>query len=480
MVAPMFIFKRAHRTRVQKKNSASAEAVLQKLNSFLDEAAPKLAQLLYRLYQNQQNAVTYKELREAMLDGYEQEIQQWQEEYADFVNEHIYPALIEAMKAGAKQIEEKAGMQFFDDTDKDVKQWIQDHGAEFVTNEGNEISQAIKAILFKGQDEMWTAAKMARYIRPVIGLTRPDALTNAKYQQKVFDTLRENHPRMTEESAAKKAHEAALKYAAKQHRRRADMIANTELAFAYNRGTHESARQAMRDGLMGPCEKVWITAGTERVCSHCAALNGTVVGFEDSFNIPGKELFRGMHQTPPAHPRCRCAVQYREITPSLRAGTADGNTTAAGKPELLGTIDFEDKDLVKKTVKYFEGQIVTQPVENAIIFLPNGNVYRCVGDLNNVTIKAGEGESLEGAIVTHNHPVGSENEYSFSDDDIKFFVQENLAILRGVDEKFVYELNHTKPQKLDLLNDSPKLYEAMADNSLARHSYVTNKARNWL
>ena len=69
----------------------------------------------------------------------------------------------------------------------------------------------------------------------------------------------------------------------------------------------------MKRGLMGPVEKVWLTAGTERVCQHCAGLNGKVVGVDDNFDIPGRILFAGMHETPPAHPRCRCVVQYREI-----------------------------------------------------------------------------------------------------------------------------------------------------------------------
>ena len=90
---------------------------------------------------------------------------------------------------------------------------------------------------------------------------------------------------MTEASAAKKAQEAALKYAARQHRARADMIANTELAFAYNRGENMSIRNAMREGLMGACVKVWRTAGSERVCPKCGALNGKEIGFDESFDI---------------------------------------------------------------------------------------------------------------------------------------------------------------------------------------------------
>ena len=52
------------------------------------------------------------------------------------------------------------------------------------------------------------------------------------------------------------------------------------------------------------------------------------------------------------------------------------------------------------------------------------------------------GEKLEGAHVTHNHPPGAlENDNTFSDDDFNNFEYFNLARLRGIDKKFVYELN---------------------------------------
>ena len=163
------------------------------------------------------------------------------------------------MQAVASMTEGRIADFVFDNSDRMVTQWLNQHGADFITNVGTETRNAVKAILYKGQMEGWSSAEMARYIRPCVGLTRPDAEANAKYQKKIYDTLLKNNPRIKPEDAAKRAHEAAFKYAGKQHRRRVDMIANTELAYAYNRGTHESVRQAMRDGLMGTCVKVWAT-----------------------------------------------------------------------------------------------------------------------------------------------------------------------------------------------------------------------------
>mgnify|MGYP006979527592 FL=1 len=38
------------------------------------------------MFQDQQTAVTYKELREAILNGYEEQILQWQDDYAQLIN----------------------------------------------------------------------------------------------------------------------------------------------------------------------------------------------------------------------------------------------------------------------------------------------------------------------------------------------------------------------------------------------------------
>ena len=313
----MLIFSPA-RTVYKRKSSESAEEILRRLDDFLNAESPQLATWLYSVFQDQQAAVTYKELREAAMNGYEEQILQWQDDYARLINERLAPIYLAAMKAGAKAWEEKLGGVLLDDSDRAVQNWIRDRTAAAITSIGEETRAAIKTILWKGQQENWTAAQIARHIRPCIGLTKSDAAANARYQQSVYDSLLKAHPRMTEASAAKKAQEAALKYAARQHRARADMIANTELAFAYNRGENMSIRNAMREGLMGACVKVWRTAGSERVCPKCGALNGKVVGFDESFDIGGREMFPGMHETPPAHPRCRCVVQYKETAAPAR------------------------------------------------------------------------------------------------------------------------------------------------------------------
>lgn len=61
--------------------------------------------------------------------------------------------------------------------------------------------------------------------------------------------------------------------------------------------------QSIAAGLMGRCEMVWTTAGTNRVCSRCMELKDRVVGYTDEVGVT----------LPPLHPRCRCAIVYREV-----------------------------------------------------------------------------------------------------------------------------------------------------------------------
>lgn len=90
------------------------------------------------------------------------------------------------------------------------------------------------------------------------------------------------------------------------------MIAETELAYAYNKGADDAIHQAQDAGLLPRMKAVWSTADDEGVCGICGALDGVAVDLGDSFEYQGKSLYGGQKQTPPAHPRCRCAICYEE------------------------------------------------------------------------------------------------------------------------------------------------------------------------
>ncbi len=464
----MFIIKKAVKKRISDTDS---ERILARLDSFLKKNVPKMAYFLHRAFDEQMNAVTYRELREAAMDGYEAEIIRWQEEYVTLVNERLSPMWLSAMNVGATHLQTQLGNAYiFDNTDRAVKSWMEKHTADFVTNINAEARRAVKSIVMNGQAEDWTADQMARAIRPCIGQNLADAQANLKYQKRMYANYRE---RMTEDVAQRKAHEVALKYASRQHRARADMIANTELALAYNCGAHESVRQAMEHGLLGLCVKVWSTAGSERTCPRCMSLNGKEIGFEDKFPIQGKELYEGMHLTPPAHPRCRCAIKYKELAKPKRNVQDTIENPTYRIPKELGQIDFTDKTVVQSTVEYFEKQIVKRPVENAVVILRDGRVLLFEGELNGIPTLDTLGHLMNGAVVTHNHPLGSVNEYSFSRDDMLVFQKYGMETLRGIDERYVYELNRSGQV------DSEPIIDDIEDFYQLRHCQMIWEANSY-
>lgn len=303
------------------KKDEDAQSVLDKISEFLDEFAPELALLLIALWENQQKAITYAELKEAIQHGFfdEETLTAWEKDVENFAKGTMYQAWGNAMGTAACNITVTLGeprisrIFTFDPMHENVINWIRSHGAEWVTEITHETRNAMAAMIQKAAMENWTSDELSRAIRPLIGLTERQAKANLRYYQNVKETLLKNNPRMREATAAKKAREAAEKYVKRQIRERAYLIANTELAYAYNRGAHEAIRQGMEQGLLGAMVKIWSTAADSGVCEICAALDGVEVDFDGEFDFKGKMLFAGQKELPPAHPRCRCAVEYREV-----------------------------------------------------------------------------------------------------------------------------------------------------------------------
>ena len=127
----------------------------------------------------------------------------------------------------------------------------------------------------------------------------------------------------------------------------------------------------------------------------------------------------------------------------LSAGKQNDSDFKGTPPKQIGKLNDLSSTNIKRTLEYFEKQIVTKTVEHAMIITSIGAIYHCSGELNGIAMEYFEelGQKLNGAIVTHNHPIGSDNEYTFSNSDFSLFEKFKLAVLRGIDEKFVYELN---------------------------------------
>ena len=76
----MFSFKKpAFRLPIFK---VAPESTMTALDKYIKATKPELVYFLQGFWGDQMQAITYKELREAALAGYEKEIEQWQQDYA--------------------------------------------------------------------------------------------------------------------------------------------------------------------------------------------------------------------------------------------------------------------------------------------------------------------------------------------------------------------------------------------------------------
>lgn len=289
-------------SHIEKINEGSE--VLRLLRSYLDENEPGLVRILVNTWQSQGKAITYKELREAILNGdiSQKYLQDWIQDYSRLVAEHMMPAWEQAIIAAAKLKEEKYPLWNFDPMASGVRSWAQNHAAEFVTNVTTSQIEGLRAVVRRAAVlEDMTVDELSRAIRPMIGLTKPQAAANMKY----YETLIANGTKKS------RALELAQTYAARQHRYRAYSIARTELSDAYSQGAYEGTKQAQAAGYMGRAEAEWCTADDERKCPYCGSLEGKTVDLDEGFDLPnGRRL-------PPAHPGCRCSYLIREVSPPI-------------------------------------------------------------------------------------------------------------------------------------------------------------------
>ena len=299
------------------KKSEASQRVLDALDAYLEGHLSEPMKWLVRFWKDQAAVITYAELLEIVKeeDIPEKIFADWFGDYSRLLTERMTPLWRDSMIAAAldNPIFENVTADF-NTADSFVRQWMTDRVGELVTNCLDEQRRAIRYIVAEGKTNKWSPAETARYIRPTIGLTEQQAAANQKYYNTFKEQMRENHPRMTDQSIERKAREAAGRYAAKQQRYRAETIARTEIATSYNEGNDQYVRQAIRNGQMPRMVKVWSTAMNGHVCAACQALEGTQVDMDDEFEVTvGKRVQRTLAaRIPPMHPRCKCAVMYEE------------------------------------------------------------------------------------------------------------------------------------------------------------------------
>lgn len=296
---------------IQKGKAASI--ALRKLRAFLNAAEPELVYILVNTWNAQGRAITYKELREAILAGDidQKVLQEWIEDYSKLVTMHLLPAWENAMVAANAERAAKYPGWNFDPHAAGVQSWTKAKAAEFVTNSTATQINGLRAVIRRAAVlENMSVDQLSRAIRPMVGLTHQQSIANLNYYNNLINGG----------TSPEKALDLSTRYAARQHRYRGYNIARTELAFAYNQGSYEGTKQAQEAGYMGDTVKIWCTADDERKCEICDGLDGKRVAMDEDFDFHTKLATPRnptIRRVPPAHPSCRCAVIYEEISPPI-------------------------------------------------------------------------------------------------------------------------------------------------------------------
>lgn len=110
------------------------------------------------------------------------------------------------------------------------------------------------------------------------------------------------------------------------------------------------------------------------------------------------------------------------------------------------------------TLKDFESSIANKDIEYAGLYSRDGTfIFSEIGTKDSVGFTAEQLDQMTGGILTHNHP----NERSFSIDDIRLFLNNNLAEVRVVTDEFIYSMINDAN-----ISMTPKAIRRLYNNSL--------------
>lgn len=124
----------------------------------------------------------------------------------------------------------------------------------------------------------------------------------------------------------------------------------------------------------------------------------------------------------------------------VRLGADDFTSKAfSGKISEPVYVDKVALDKVDETLEKYEKEMVKLDHETAIIITKEGKVFSVVGEEGSVYFRNVGEDALNGATVTHNHPAKL-TRYSFSKFDLGELMDLRLKRIRGIDNKFIYEI----------------------------------------
>ena len=134
--------------RVRKVKTRNGKEVLRRIEEYLesDTVTGEPVEILCGFWEDQQNAITYQELRQAVIDGAisQETMKLWTQDYSVLVSKQMSNLWTDAIISGPTGQPILDGLAFeFNTQTPGILSWISERGAEFVTASTQEQKDAI-------------------------------------------------------------------------------------------------------------------------------------------------------------------------------------------------------------------------------------------------------------------------------------------------------------------------------------------------
>ena len=254
-----------------------------KIQTMLDNLVRKNERIL-RVALREWMSIAQKQIRHDLAEKYQKsvvsELTDW--EFIQSQGEMIIkPAALEIMRTGGNAAYKHLAIAgSFDVLNVQAVRAVNKFGAKLVKEVTKNTKKGINVYIKHGIKEGYSMSKIAKELRPLVGLTGNQTQSVINYRR----LLSEKRPELN----AAQLDKATMRYTNKTHRLRMENIARTETARAQNIGYVQGLEQV---GI-----KESELSAVPDACDECLALSGTRYPIAEAAGII------------PVHPRCKCAM----------------------------------------------------------------------------------------------------------------------------------------------------------------------------
>jgi SPP1 gp7 family putative phage head morphogenesis protein len=281
------------------------------LHDYLERKQTKVARLVHNTWNSNAESLTFEDLFELQRGGFPTSaLTRWQQRYRKVLAEDLaqewQEGIASAHKATVKatvipsiaRVMETLPITAIAARFVDARRQLLE--AAWSRRDLVNLAAAVTELTRTGLLEGLHPNELAKRIRPLVGLTQRHAKQLARLDQSLAaaNTPKEKRERILNSTAARMI------------RQRAQTIAQTELATAFNYGVLQSFAEAVaQTGIQAV--KVYRTARDELVCPICAPMDGQRVDVNDTFPaaLPDSDFTR----FPPLHINCRCTINFEVV-----------------------------------------------------------------------------------------------------------------------------------------------------------------------